>query len=149
MRPPGRELSVERSQGYDETTSAADAIAIRTVIEDLTSPQRSRLRACLDVLDPEHVGEVVAEPGQWPHVVYSNEANALWDAIHDAQLVVSFDWTAWVATVDATALPTDDPVDAVRTITTIIRGDRFNDGLLLVNLQSGVLTSAVESVLDS
>ena len=58
------------------------------------------------------------------------------------------DWTAWAATDEGHALgrnpervATAMPEDLARLITTIIRGDRFNEGMLLDAFRRGLLAA--------
>ncbi len=134
---------------YTNDMDAVDRMTILGALAAITDAERTDLLRCVDALDPSAAGEWVSEEGQWPYVRYSPEADALWQAVHDAGLMVPFDWVLWIKTVDATNLPTDDPVDAVRTITAIIRGDRFTTGVLLANLESGVFGAAVRSAIST
>ncbi len=140
---------MEPERTYTDDMDAVDRMTILDALAAITDAQRTELLRCVDALDPSTAGEWVSEEGQWPYVRYSPEADALWKAVQTAGLTVPFDWVLWIKTVDATNLPTDDPVDAVRTITAIIRGDRFSTGVLLANLESGVFGAAVRSVAAS
>ena len=83
---------------------------------------------------------------QWPYLVYSDRVKHLTQALYDVGLVVSFDWNSWGHAVGTDSLPTEDPIDAVKTITTILRAERFNDGFKLKNCESGHLQAAVRTV---
>ena len=85
--------------------------------------------------------------GTFPWVRYSTEVNGFRQALYDAGLVVPFDWPAWMGTLETRELPLDDPLLAIRSITAIVRGDRFSEGSLLGYLQSGELTAAVRVAL--
>ena len=61
-------------------------------------------------------------------------------------VIEGFDWPEWSGTAEAQGfLANHDSIDAAtpqqleRLITTIVRGDRFNEGLLLENLQNGAM----------
>ncbi len=135
---------------YPDDLAEVDRLTIQAALAEVTDQARQSLRSSVDALiaSGRPAGEWVAVNGEWPYVTYSPEADALWSAINDAGLVVPFDWPAWSKTIDPNAMPHEDPVDAVRTITAVIRADRFNAGALLNAFESGLLVAAVRTLLD-
>jgi hypothetical protein len=86
-------------------------------------------------------------PGVWsmPYVEYGPLERAFHEAC-GAWMRPAFEWPAWAETDDAIALR-DDPArlarasaeDIAHLLTALIRGDRFNEGLLLDSFRSGLL----------
>lgn len=93
------------------------------------------------------VGSVERTPGVWtmPYVEYGE----LERAFHTAAagwVRPDIDWQTWGDTGDALALKRDParlaratPEDLARLLTTLVRGDRFNEGMLLHAFQDGLL----------
>jgi hypothetical protein len=87
------------------------------------------------------------EAGVWsmPYVEYGPLERAF-HAACGGWMRPAFNWPAWAATPDAIALRDDPerlaqatPDDLAHLITAVIRADRFNEGLLLDSLKSGLL----------
>lgn len=87
------------------------------------------------------------------NLLQSGKTDALVRELYEAGLVTNrFDWVEWNAgsgTWDAERTAGVSIADAVRLITTIVRGDRFNEGLLDSKLADGTLPAAVQRVLDA
>jgi hypothetical protein len=87
------------------------------------------------------------EPGVWtmPYVDYG-ELERAFHAATAGWVRPDIDWRAWGDTDDALALQRDSarleratPEDLARLLTTIVRGDRFNEGMILDAFRSGLL----------
>ncbi len=88
-----------------------------------------------------------SKPGIWsmPYVEYGPLERAFREAAA-GWLRPNFNWPTWAATEDALAMRKDPerlaratPDDLAHLITTLVRSDRFNEGLLLDALQEGLL----------
>ena len=88
-----------------------------------------------------------SKPGVWtmPYVEYGELEHAF-HAATAGWVRPDIDWTAWANTDDALALQRDParlgratPEDLAHLLTTIVRGDRFNEGMILDAFQSGLL----------
>lgn len=136
---------------YSAEQAAADEVKILAALAAVTPEARQRLQAAVDAVDALGDGEY----GEWsdpargfPYLKEAGEVKELRDAISRAGLTVPFGWPQWLATLDHPSdLPFDDPVTAVRTITAIVRGNRFNEGLLVRHLESGQLIGALRMAL--
>jgi hypothetical protein len=99
-------------------------------------------------------GEFVAAremPDGSIHIGYSSlsaQAEAFIQAVYDRGWVQPFSWINWQRTPEATRLLEDreylaaaTPEQLSRLLTTIIRRDRFTDGVLLSEFQTGVIAA--------
>jgi hypothetical protein len=86
-------------------------------------------------------------PGVWtmPYVEYGELERAFREAAV-GWVRSDIDWVAWASTDDAVAMRKDParlaratPGELAHLITALVRGDRFNEGLLLDALQEGLL----------
>lgn len=136
---------------YTAEQAATDRVVILESLGSMTAEARARLRAANEAvaaLDEDGLGDWVSNEGKWPFFSESDEVKELRAAMREAGVIVAFDWPAWHASLaDQSILPIDDPVSAVRTITLIVRKNRFNEGFLLSQLKSGLLTDAIRAAL--
>ncbi|MGE0733128.1 MAG: DUF6508 domain-containing protein [Alphaproteobacteria bacterium] len=84
-----------------------------------------------------------------PWFEYSEDAQKLLAQIRNAGLLVAgFDWAAWSGRNsyldDPNSIDTADREDCRRLLTALIRGDRFNEGLLFNAFESGLLRRLVD-----
>ena len=95
--------------------------------------------------------EADSEPGVWaggqkdaegvihmPYVVYSEAARRFLSTLGGVGAVVVFDWMNWHRPDRI-----ESAADAARTITAVVRGDRFSEGTLLEAITDGTLAAAV------
>lgn len=86
---------------------------------------------------------------QMPYVIRSDEADAFVRDLVANGWVHPFDWRAWADSPAGRRL-LDNPgeianasaVDLARLLTTMVRGDRFNEGMLLGAFERGALAAA-------
>ena len=95
--------------------------------------------------DPRHT---LGHPGI-PWVEFSAEARNFLAMLRDARLIIpSFDWVAWDRRgryMDNPATVADASFDDCRKLlTALVRGDRFNEGLLLEAFDSGLLRRLID-----
>lgn len=87
---------------------------------------------------------------QVPYVVRGAALTEVHAAVAGVGAIVPFDWPAWQGLVrhpTAASLVGASVADAVRVLTTAIRGDRFNEGLLLSVADDGRLLAALDVLL--
>jgi hypothetical protein len=87
-------------------------------------------------------GEWRTHEGQFPQYVFSAEADKFIKAL--SKLIVVFDWPAWkekasIIMEDPGALAKADLLALRRLITTHLRAERFNEGHLAAQFESGHL----------
>ena len=97
------------------------------------------------VLGSERHGEIVS----MPYASLSERATEFVDACYQANLVQSFDWTAWAEKNAALAhegkgLESADLDCIIRLVTAHLRADRFVEGHLLEVLKSGLMRRILE-----
>ena len=117
-----------------------------------------RLRALAALLPRLEAKDAAAEFGEWvssrqlkpgvwtmPYVDYRGLERSFREAAV-GWVRPDINWPAWAATDDAIAMRDDPgrlaratPEDLAHLITALVRADRFNEGLLLDSLQSGLL----------
>lgn len=87
---------------------------------------------------------------QWPYPVYTESVNALEQLLYAMNAVVAFPWPDWHA--DRTFTPdgvrAGSAADAVRLVTSVIRGERFCDGAIGACITDGTLPAAIHRLLD-
>jgi hypothetical protein len=79
----------------------------------------------------------------------SPELMGLLSAIDEAGLVVPFDWMTWLEVnglPEAGALHRRPVSDAVRTLTAVVRGDRFAEGAFADAVRDGTVGLALERI---
>lgn len=122
---------------WDKLWAAVDAV---------TAEESHATWAGGDVVDTTIVDGVERPVIQMPYAVYSAPMERLLELIGELGLVVPFDWMSWdgldrYRTGDRWA---QAPVtDAVRTITAIVRSERFCDGAIGGAWRDGTLPSAL------
>jgi hypothetical protein len=92
---------------------------------------------------------------QLPHCVLSNEAIAFIDSLHRAGIIEpGFDWRGWIETKEAKRLRENNVGVATTTLnelslllTALVRQDRFVEGSLLSDFNSGLLTSTLRRLI--
>ena len=89
----------------------------------------------LETIDPADVEHLARIAGAFDKMAYRT-----------GWVIEGFDWPEWSGTAEAQGflanhdtIETATPQQLEHLITTIVRGDRFNEGLLLENLQNGVV----------
>ena len=68
-------------------------------------------------------------------------------SLYDVGAIVPFDWAAWNAPrryPGGTGLADAPAADAVRTLTSIIRGERFSTGAIVLCIENGLLPAALQ-----
>jgi hypothetical protein len=92
----------------------------------------------LESLDSVHIGDVIG----MPYMNWSHELKQFVELSYQLGLVVPFDWMSWPIPRYDGQVSLTSPVDTVKIVTSVIRGDRFNEGLLDSCLSSGNLRPA-------
>lgn len=77
---------------------------------------------------------------------YAGAVNAVVDQLYEAGMIVPFDWQSWAAEQNLNRRPLSDQVTAVRYLTAVVRGERFNDGTVAEALESGRFAEALRVV---
>ena len=129
--------------------------AIDALIGAVTERQWDRLRDLATQLsaDPASAGSWVRSEqqadGSWRlgYFETSPALGHLLDSLYDADLVTGvFDWPEWWSSCEyqgGANIETAPAADLVRFITTVVRGDRFNDGVLGEYVANGALPAAI------
>ena len=91
--------------------------------------------------------EVIAEKGQFPFASLSTDSMKFIRAAYDYNWVVPFDWVSWKDSEEGqhfqsvNAFQEADTEILRKILTTIIRQDRFVEGLMLDLLKEGYITA--------
>ena len=88
---------------------------------------------------------------QIPFPEYHPAVDELVTALYQAHAVADFDWMHWAGTLrhqDASAVRRASVADAVRLVTTLVRGERFSDGTIASALEDGRFLAAVQRILE-
>jgi hypothetical protein len=115
--------------------------------EQFPQPQQEDIETTLAFIpilsEPDFIfGEWRTPEGQFPHYAFSPEASRLIDAL--VKLIIVFDWPAWSEEApalmeDPAALAKADLLTLRKLITTHVRVERFNEGHLAGQFESGHL----------
>lgn len=133
-------LAAAPAAAFDELWAAAEALA---------AEDGHGTWAGGDVVDTVVIDGVEREVRQMPYVDRSSALDRVHAALGGVGAIVPFDWPSWegrarYATADDVAGA--GVADAVRLVTSLVRGDRFNEGLLLAAADDGRLTAAVDVI---
>jgi hypothetical protein len=88
----------------------------------------------------------------WPYAAPSETLAAFVRTLYDSRVVESFDWPGWMRAngqtlmADPGAIANASLEDCRRLLAAYVRGDRFNDGLLISVAESGVLVAILERI---
>ncbi len=87
---------------------------------------------------------------EWPHPRYADTVVALEQLLYTMGAVVPFDWPEWYRGQSFTpeSVAGRPVADAVRLITSVIRGERFSDGAIAACIDDGTLPAALRRLLD-
>lgn len=134
----------------EDRLAAAPASAFAELLaaaEDLAGEDTHGTWAGGDVVDTGVIDGVEREVRQMPYVERSAALGRVHVALGGIGAIVPFDWPNWTEGARyRTAAVTDASVaDAVRLVTSLIRGDRFNEGLLAA-ADDGRLAAAIEVI---
>lgn len=113
----------------------------------------TELAAAADAVEAEppheHVrwagGELVDGARQMPYPVYSAAVERLLSALGQVGAVVVFPWPQWDGAAryrDPTAFATAPAADVARYVTSVMRAERFGDGVIANEVASGRLVAA-------
>lgn len=108
------------------------------------------------ILGRSPAGEWITHRDQLPFVRNEPWADEFVQKLYDAGVIAhDFDWGEWLGTTDGVALSEDpvavataNPDDLTRLIIAIIRGDRFNEGLLLRKFEDGTFQAIAQRAVD-
>ena len=126
----------------NEDRNRCDDQAISDHLVRVTVEQWTRLFPLVKAViggDPGHwavankVGETEsgAHVIQLPYFVPSKSLIELVDWLDETQLVLPFDWIAWVDGRSLDEIPLNDGADAIKMLNAILRKDRFCEGQLV------------------
>ena len=130
-------LAAAPASAFEELWAAADDLA----------DERSHGRwVGGEVVDTAVIDGVEQEVRQMPYVERSAALDRIHAALGGIGAIVPFDWSNWGGFVryqTAGDVAFASVADAVRLVTTFIRGDRFNEGLLVAAADDGRLAAAI------
>ena len=91
-----------------------------------------------------HYSELINKPPQIPFYSYSDMVMAFYKSLYDENMIKMFDWSKWSVEAkkyinDQTLLKNIDLSTIQKLFTTIIRADRFNEGLLDDMIENGTI----------
>lgn len=123
-------------------------------IEAVTEDNVEAILRFLPIFDQEGYvfGEVIAEKGQFPFASLSKDSMEFIRAAYDNNWVVPFDWGNWKDSEEGRHFQTVDALQEADTeilqkiLTTIIRQDRFVEGLMLDLLEQGYVTAILRKL---
>lgn len=136
----------------EDRLAAAPASAFAELLaaaEDLAGEDTHGTWAGGDVVDTGVIDGVEREVRQMPYVERSAALGRVHAALGGIGAIVPFDWSNWTEGAryrTAAAVTEASVADAVRLVTSLIRGDRFNEGLLLAAADDGRLAAAIEVI---
>jgi hypothetical protein len=81
-----------------------------------------------------------------PYVEYADSVNAFVALLYELDLVVDFDWSSWDGFVryrGGDGLGKAPASDAVRLLTTVVRAERFSDGVIERSIEDGTIEAAI------
>lgn len=135
-----------------ERLAAAPASALADLwaaADDLAAEESHGSWAGGDVVGTRVVDGVEREVRQMPYVERGEVLDRVHTALGGIGAIVPFDWPNWPGLAryqTAGAVAEASVGDAVRLVTALIRGDRFNEGLLLAAADDGTLGAAIEVI---
>ena len=91
-----------------------------------------------------HYSELINKPPQIPFYSYSDMVMAFYKSLYDENMIKMFDWSKWGSEAkkylnDPLKLEKADLPTIQKLFTTIIRADRFNEGLLADMIENGTI----------
>ena len=91
-----------------------------------------------------HYSELINKPPQIPFYSYSEIVMAFYKSLYDENMIKMFDWSKWGSEAkkylnDPLKLEKADLPTIQKLFTTIIRADRFNEGLLADMIENGTI----------
>lgn len=113
-------------------------------LRTISMPQWERLLALIPALQQKQVFGHWEGSEQTLFMVPEKEVLLFFDLVHELGLMVFFDWTHWTKGKQAWMNKTYDfnemtLPELCKMVTMLIRGDRFNDGLLVESFDRGVI----------
>ena len=133
-------LAAAPAAAFDELWAAA---------EELAGEDRHGTWAGGDVVDTIVIDGVEREVRQMPYVERSRALDRVHAALGGVGAIVLFDWPDWgglVRYASAGAVAEASVADAVRLVTSLVRGDRFSEGLLAAAADDGRLSAAIDVI---
>jgi len=128
----------------------------------ITFENGERLRAVVAFLqvveaDDFSPGEMVFPPdtpdgvSRFPYASESEPVRAFFQMLHEQNWVVPFEWSVWVSSEEAKELFSEDGHELSnataeqlsKMLTTCVRRDRFSEGSLLADFESGLMTRII------
>jgi len=102
-----------------------------------------------DLIKTKHDNE--AEASQALYQADESLMNKFLEAVYEIPIIIDFKWSAWdegrkIINNPSFNFNTLDIPDKCRVITAIVRGDRFNQGLLGGALKSGLILNILKSI---
>jgi len=95
-------------------------------------------------------GELKGGAFQMPYVVYDEKVNAFQRLLYDSDFIVVFDWISWdegrKLTEQRDKLMKTDLLTLRMLLTTILRNDRFNEGVFLYAIQDGLVSDILQRI---
>lgn len=155
---PATAAAPSSAAGEAARVANGDDAHLTAGLQSATAGDRARLRAALQAVreafplvewqggQPDVDGVI-----QMPFPVYHPAVSELIAALEQAHAIAVFDWTSWHGAhryqnaVDVLSAPV---ADAVRLITTFVRGERFADGTVASSVDDGRLLAAAQRILD-
>ena len=120
-------------------------------VGEIRLPQIDAILAYLPTFERKgfQFGQWRAQPGRFPHVSLSSEAEAFVRALSSQEIMVVFDWTRWRAEVsDPTALGQADLLALRKLLTFHVRADRFSEGHLISVFEKGHITAILRRLAE-
>ncbi|HMQ29469.1 MAG TPA: DUF6508 domain-containing protein [Chloroflexaceae bacterium] len=118
---------------------------------DLSLTQLDAILAFLPIFERQgySFGEWHAPEGVFPYWDASPEASAFVATLYREQFITPFDWVSWMPEVQRyvegwdTALATADLASLRKLMTAHMRADRFSEGTLAAQFESGHITAVL------
>lgn len=113
-------------------------------LKTISTPNWNRLFTFIPTLQQKTVFGRWEGSDQNPYIVPDAEVGRFSDTVHDLGLMVFFDWTGWSKGKEAWMNKSYDFTqmtlpELCKMITMLVRGDRFNEGLLVEAFDRGVM----------
>ena len=136
--------AIESSLGAVPTASWT---TLWEAVDALAAEQEHARWAGGDPIDSTVVDGIERPVFQLPYVIYSDTMNRVVRQLYEVGLVIPFRWAAWDGLRRHRAghgLDRGPVADAVRTITAVIRAERFCEGAIASAMEHGTLPAALQ-----
>lgn len=120
-------------------------------LKKISSPQWDRLLNFIPALQEKEVFGRWEGTEQNPYIVPDAEVDHFSETVHDLGLMVFFDWTGWAKGKQAWMNKSYDfqqmtLPELCKMITMLVRGDRFNEGLLVESFDRGIMLRILQAI---